>query len=55
MALSIDLSKKVAIVTGAGSGIGKAVAMALAEAGSAVAVCDLNMDAARRVTEEIAA
>src|SRR5262245_63431462 len=34
----LDLSGKVAVVTGAGSGIGHATAIALAEAGAAVAV-----------------
>lgn len=34
----LDLSAKVALVTGAGSGIGRATAVALAEAGAAVAV-----------------
>jgi NAD(P)-dependent dehydrogenase (short-subunit alcohol dehydrogenase family) len=40
------------IVTGAGSGIGRASAFALAEAGRAVAVWDLNGDAAEAVADE---
>lgn len=43
--LSVDLSGKVAVVTGAGSGIGRACAIALAQSGAAVAILDVNQDA----------
>ena len=40
----IDLSEKVALVTGSRRGIGRAVAMALAGAGADVLVCDIVLD-----------
>ncbi len=51
--MRINLSEKVAIVTGAGRGIGAAIAKTLAAAGAKVAVNDLNPDRAERVVEEI--
>ncbi len=48
-----DLSKKVAIVTGAGQGIGAAIAQTLAAAGVRVAVNDLNPDRAERTAVSI--
>jgi 2-hydroxycyclohexanecarboxyl-CoA dehydrogenase len=45
--------QKIAIVTGAGSGIGRAIAVRLAEDGLAVAVLDLNGEAAAGVTDEL--
>ncbi len=47
------LSGKVAIVTGAGSGLGEATAHALARAGCVVACCDIDDDAAARVSNEL--
>jgi len=51
----MKLQGKSAIVTGAASGIGKAIAETLAREGAAVAVADLNADAANKVAAEIEA
>ncbi|HSP25594.1 MAG TPA: SDR family NAD(P)-dependent oxidoreductase [Saliniramus sp.] len=48
-----EFANKVGIVTGAGSGIGEAIARELAREGAVVVVADLDMDAARRVADEI--
>ena len=45
----IDLSGKVAIVTGAGGGMGGAMTLSLAAAGAQVAAMDVNEDAVRTV------
>ncbi|HET7479059.1 MAG TPA: 3-hydroxybutyrate dehydrogenase [Rubrobacteraceae bacterium] len=52
-AVSVDLTGKSALVTGAASGIGKACAERLANAGAEVTVLDLNGDAAREVADSI--
>lgn len=49
----IDLSGKVAHVTGGGKGIGRAIATALASAGASVMVSDLNEASAQTTAEEI--
>jgi len=51
--LQIDLTGKGAIVTGSGRGIGKAIAKALAGANAGVVVCDVDVNAAMRVSKEI--
>ena len=48
----MNLTDKIAIVTGAGQGIGKAIAIRLANAGAHVAILDLNVAAAEAVAEE---
>ena len=50
-----QFSKKVALVTGAGSGIGEACAKALALRGATVVLADLDMRGAERVAGEIKA
>lgn len=53
--VSYDFSGKVAFVTGASAGMGAATAWAFAEAGAAVAVVDLNGEAAERFAAELSA
>lgn len=49
----MDLSGKVAIVTGAGQGIGRAIALRLAEAGANITLVDLNSDSIAEVGSEV--
>lgn len=51
----MNLSGKVAIITGAAQGIGEAIAKRFARAGAAVCVLDRNLSQAQKVAEEIAA
>ena len=48
----MDITGKVAVVTGAGQGLGRAYAIALAEAGAAVVVNDVNADTAGAVVDD---
>ncbi|MGW7693271.1 SDR family NAD(P)-dependent oxidoreductase [Streptomyces asiaticus] len=48
-----DLTRKVGLVTGAGSGIGRATALEFARAGAAVAVLDIDESTAAETTEMI--
>ena len=52
--ITVDLSGKVAFVTGAGSGIGRGLARQMARDGATVAVTDVNGDSAVAVAAEIA-
>ena len=51
----MDLTDKIAIVTGAGQGIGRAIALRLAGAGATVVVADMNRKVGEAVAEEIEA
>lgn len=51
--MSVDLTGKVAVVTGSGRGLGLAYARALAAAGAAVVVNDVDGDAAEAAVESV--
>ena len=53
--MNIDLSKKVALVTGAGAGIGRGCALELARSGADVMVNDIDPEAGPRTVNEIKA
>lgn len=52
MALSIDLTGKRALITGAAGGIGRACAIALAQAGTTVVAVDVNEEGIQRTIDE---
>lgn len=49
----VDLTGKVAFVTGAASGIGRAAAIAFAQGGADVALVDVNQDGLKETAEEV--
>jgi len=51
----MQLSERIALITGAGQGIGKASALAMAQVGAHVAVVDINGQSAEETTSEIIA
>jgi 3-hydroxybutyrate dehydrogenase len=53
--LSIDLHDRISFVTGAARGIGRACAEALAEAGSSVAIVDVDAAGAEQTAREVGA
>lgn len=53
--ITVDLTDKVAFITGGGSGIGRGFCLQMARCGASVAVLDLNGQAAEHVAAEITA
>lgn len=49
----VDLTGKVAVVTGGAAGIGLGIAKALSQSGASVAIADLHADAARREADAL--
>jgi 3-oxoacyl-[acyl-carrier protein] reductase len=53
VSIQIDLSGKVALVTGGAAGIGKATAKVLAGAGARIVIVDINLEGAQQVAQEL--
>ncbi len=51
--IPMELTGKVAIVTGAGIGIGRAIALRMAEAGATVVGCQRSLDTGKQLQEEL--
>lgn len=51
----MDLTEKIAIVTGSGQGIGRDTALELAKHGAHIVVADMNLEAAEKVKREVEA
>ena len=51
----MNLSGKIALVTGAAQGIGRDIALGLAADGADVAICDVNLEAAQKTAADIEA
>jgi 3-oxoacyl-[acyl-carrier protein] reductase len=50
---SVELTGKVALVTGAAQGIGKAIALLLAQNGADVVISDINLEKAQETADEV--
>lgn len=50
-AMKVDLNRRIALITGAGSGIGRAIALAFAANGATIAVNDINLSGKTTVDE----
>jgi 3-oxoacyl-[acyl-carrier protein] reductase len=51
----MNLTGKIALVTGAAQGIGRDIALGLAKDGADVAICDVNLEAAQKTSSDIEA